>query len=162
MIKYVAFDPGTNTGVAGWDENGLPKFLKVCKGAEALDNFLDELEAQQPPPSVFIYERYRVAYSRANYHQARYAAIHGGKSVVAEQAIGSILRTGRKLSVQVVPQEPAVLSVALLHAGISKPKGHLRDDLSAYAHGHEYLLRQGLIKPRVLSDEAGPFSAKDG
>lgn len=150
MIKYVAFDPGKNTGVAGWDENGLIKFFKVCSGAEALDKFLDELEAQKPPPTHFIYERYRVAYSRANYNQAKYAAIHGGKSVVAEQAIGSILRTARKLKVNVESQEPSILSVALLHAGIQKPKGHLRDDLSAYAHGNEYLLRQGIIKPRVL------------
>lgn len=153
MIKYIAFDPGINTGVACWDENALPGIFKVCHGSIELDAFLDELEAQKPAPSVFIYERYRVAYSRANYNQAKYAAIHGGKSVVAEQAIGSILRTARKLKVSVVPQEPAILSVALLHAGIPKPKGHLRDDLSAYAHGYEYLLRQGLIKPRVLGSE---------
>ncbi len=150
MIKYVAFDPGINTGVAGWDEDALIKFFKICKGMEALDKFLDELEVQQPPPTHFIYERYRVAYSRANYNQAKYAAIHGGKSVVAEQAIGSILRTARKLKVSVTPQEPSILSVALLHAGIPKPKGHLRDDLSAYVHGNEYLLRQKLITPRVL------------
>lgn len=162
MFKYVAFDPGTNTGVACWDENATPRLVKVCKGAVELDKFLDELEAQQPSPSVFIYERYRVAYSAKNYHQTKFAAIHGGKSVPAERAIGNILRTARKLKVDIVAQEPSILSVALLHAGIPKPKGHLRDDLSAYAHGYEYLLRQGLIKPRVLSDETGPFSKENG
>src|ERR1043165_2424471 len=137
---YVAFDPGINTGVACFSGDGTPLFLETLRGHEKLWKFLDALEVQKPAPTAIIYERYRLAYSHDNYHQAKYAKIRAGQSVPTEQAIGSILRTARKLSCKVVPQESSILPMALLHAGIKKPQGHLPDHQSAFAHGHEYLL----------------------
>lgn len=150
--KYVAFDPGINTGVACFSATGNPVFLETLRGHGKLWEFLDRLELQQPKPTTIIYERYRVGYGPNNYHQAKYAKIHAGQTVPTEQAIGAILRTARKVGCAVIPQEPSILPMALLHAGIKKPKWHLPDHESAFAHGHEYLLRQGIIKPRVLNE----------
>lgn len=151
-MKYIAFDPGVATGIAAWDKNIKLVKLNILRGFEALYKFLDEIEAQNPKPDVIIYEKYRVGHSYDKLVSGgTLSRIHGGKTVPTEQAIGNILRTANKIKARVISQEQSILAVAQLHSGIKLSKNHANSHhQSAYNHGYEWLLRQGLIKPRVL------------
>ena len=55
-MKYISFDPGKNTGVVCWNENGEPIRIEEMR-QEALDEFLDTVGEET---KVFIIEEYRV------------------------------------------------------------------------------------------------------
>lgn len=154
---FIGFDPGVSTGYAEF--GGEPPILKdigILRGFEALDTFLDELEDRRNEFThglVVVYEKYRAGFSAQGLASKRMIQIHGGKDNKTEQAIGSILRTARKLGATIVSQDASILPAAQLHSGVSLGKNHANShDKAAYNHVHEYLLRQKLITPRILGD----------
>lgn len=145
--KYLAFDPGLRTGIAGWNESGVTTLIhKTVHGDIALDEFLDTLE--EDPPDVFIIEEYVVYGSNLQ--------ANVGTKVHTAQVIGSLKAWARRHKVIVVEQRSDIKEVAALWSGTQLPPKHKRknwhmpDWLAAYLHGYYYLHRMGVIKPRVL------------
>lgn len=142
-MKYIAFDPGTNTGWAKFNEQGLLAMFGKLVGDEALIDFLEELD---PLPTVIIVEDYIV-----NPHIRQ-----GGKRPVASEAIGIISSYAKRKKIPITRQPNTVLSTGLKWAGLKKPKGHLPDAYSAIAHGTYYLeinkLRPGVMLNRLKQE----------
>lgn len=139
--KYLAFDPGLRTGIAGWNESGVTTLVhKTVHGDIALDEFLDTLE--EDPPDVFIIEEYVVYGSNLK--------ANVGSKVHTAQVIGSLKSWARRHKVIVVEQRSDIKGIAAKWSGTVIPKGHMPDWMAAYLHGYYYLHRLGVIKPRVL------------
>jgi hypothetical protein len=149
---YIGFDPGKSTGVAEFSgEPPVVVRLETLRGEKALDEYLDELETRELDDLTIIYEAYKAGFSAQGLASEKMIKIHGGKSNQTEQAIGSILRTARRLKAKVVAQDSNILPMAIKHSGVKLGTNHNNShDKAAYNHVHEYLLRQGLIQPRVI------------
>lgn len=139
--KYMAFDPGLRTGIAGWNEFGVITLIhKTVHGDEALDAFLDTLDAD--PPDIFIIEEYRVYGSNLG--------ANVGSKVHTAQVIGSLKSWARRRNVIVVEQRADIKGTAAKWSGTVIPRGHMPDWMAAFLHGYYYLHNIGVIKPRVL------------
>lgn len=143
-IKYVSIDPGKGRkdtiGTCTWDLQGVVLDMRQLTLPE-LDEFLDLL----PPVGVLklIIEEYIV----------NPRVPHGGSKVETARVIGQLAYWARKHQVEVQMQPSTVLPVAQKHSGVKIPKDHsVSHQISAYLHGYEYLLRQGIIRPRVLDN----------
>lgn len=146
-IKFVAFDPGLRTGIAGWNAQAVPILIhKTVHGDAALDEFLDTLEDH--PVDLFIIEEYRVYGSNLG--------ANVGTKVHTAQVIGSLKSWARRHNVAVVEQRADIKDIAAKWSGTKIPKSpsgkktHMPDWMAAYLHGYYYLHNVGLIKPRVL------------
>lgn len=145
MMHYLSIDPGEKTtGWAKFDETGKEiEFGKVTGGP---DNFMDWLEGLSDPPAEIIYENYRISPT----------VNHGFSKVVTIQLIGMIKRYANKHKIKLHEQPNTVLKIGLKYIGMyeiyyppGKPKKHVDDQISAYAHGVYYLQKKGIRKSRV-------------
>jgi hypothetical protein len=144
---YIAFDPGGSTsrrsvGYAGFDERGEPTGLQGKLTFDELFDFLETLDKQ--PLKVIIYEGYTVSpYVR-----------HGGQKILTIQAIGAIKAYAKRKGIKLEEQRNTVLPVAHKYAGIKQDnKKHLDDWVSAYLHGHYWLVTRNIAKPRLEKDK---------
>lgn len=144
-MHYLSIDPGEQTtGWAKFDEAGNEiEFGKITGGP---DSFMDWLEGLDNPPREIIYENYRV----------NPTINHGFSKVVTIQLIGMIKRYARKNKILLHEQPNTVLKIGLKYIGMyeiyyppGKPKKHVDDQISAYAHGVYYLQKKGIRKSRV-------------
>jgi hypothetical protein len=140
---YLAVDPGKGSrrtiGVFAWSEKPEP----VHKGQytkEQYDAYRDNLEKLGRLPELIILESYTVLSAKKNM----------GSKMETAQLIGVTKEFARRHRIPVVEQPSSILPTAHLWAGIPKPKGHLPDWQSAYLHGYYYLVRHGIMPPRVL------------
>ncbi len=139
MKYYLAFDPGTNTGWAKFNEDGIQIQWGILKGHDALFEFLENLgENYGGEPEEIIYEDY--VYN-PNVRQ-------GGKRPVAGIAIGYIEAYAKRKTITIHKTQPKDLPTGLRWAGIrwNKTNGHLPDDFSAIAHGTYSLQKRGIRK----------------
>lgn len=140
-MKFVSFDPGLRTGIAGWNEQGVNVLIhKTVQGDAALDEFLDTLE--EHPVKVFIIEEYRVYGSKLS--------ANVGSKVHTAQVIGSLKSWARRHNITVFEQRADIKPIAARWSGTVIPRGHMPDWMAAFLHGHYYLTNIGLLKPRVL------------
>lgn len=137
-MKYISFDPGKNTGVVCWNENGEPIRIEEMR-QEALDEFLDTVGEET---KVFIIEEYRV------YSHVR----HTGSKIETIQVIGQLKAAARRNNIHVVEQRANIKGIAAKWSGVKVPHGHMPDQMAALLHGYYYLHQIGIIKPRVLED----------
>jgi hypothetical protein len=103
-----------------------------------LDAFLEESYKDY---DVIVYERYIVLAHKAEYHT--------GSDLEAAQAIGILTAFAKRHSIRVMPQMPAILPLAMKMVGMTKPRGHLRDDISAWLHLCWYLHKIGKYKSKL-------------
>lgn len=144
-LRYVAFDPGETTGIVGWDNPlDVPPPVVKESNQEKVDKFLQGQEDH--PPEVFIFEEYRVFNNEYN---------HQGSKVYTIQVIGQIKAFARRHKILLVEQRREYRKTGLLWAGITIPKGHMPNWMSAYGHGYYYLRKNNLVPSRVLQ-ERGP------
>lgn len=138
---YLIFDPGVSTGWARFDEFGNVSDKGICRGLDALSDFLEECE----PATVVVYESYRVFKHKAN--------AHIGSKVEAAQAIGMIKAKARKWNAKTVEQPANILPIAAMWSGVELPKNHkISHDIAAYNHGVYYLQKNGIRKSRLLTE----------
>jgi hypothetical protein len=66
----------------------------------------------------------------------------------ASQVIGAIKLYGKITGAKLVEQSVDGLYIGARHANIKLPKGHVKDDVSAYCHGVYYHVGQGFLTPK--------------
>ena len=147
---FLAVDPGGKTrkhsvGVALFTaEKDYP--LAYLPGQMTSDGFLDWLETQNPNVFTGI-----VCEDYINFGFKKSAQAWNRNET--SQLIGAIRAYGRRHNINVVLQMSNILPMAEKHFQVKMPKNH--DDshkISAYLHGAEFLLREGL-KPSQLERE---------
>lgn len=143
-MKYLAIDPGDNTGWCSFDQAGQVHQFGEIKGHDA---FLDWLEDQQP--TVVICENYRVGRSGNQF-------TNSFSDVPTLQLIGAIKRYCTKKGIQLVMQDTQSLWMGLRMLGLYQqyrlPNGkkkHPPDKISAMAHGVYYLTKKKIRKAVV-------------
>lgn len=144
---YVAFDPGVTTGVACWNETcndrmGTPVFVANLDRNELSEFLFVRLPGKHT--QVIIYEEYKILP-----HKAR---AHIGSTVPTIEVIGAIKEAAKLCKVtKIIAQSPSILSGAQAWSGLRLSSNHADTHWeSAYNHGYHWLLKQGLIKARVL------------
>ena len=141
---YLAFDPGGRTGIAVFNSDGSDE----NKSSLTEKNFLIYLNTlisfSDSQFNCFIVEDFRLRQNKA--------LDLVGNDFIASQMIGAIKLVASSLNVPIVFQSPSILPTALKWAGIPKSRGHLPDELSAYAHGIHYLVKNNIRKHRILEE----------
>lgn len=140
--KYLAFDPGTTTGMALFDEKGDI----IRYGQYSLDELGEFLDKFTDPISTIICEEF-VVFA----HKARAFA---GKRMEVSQAVGIIRDFARRKKVELVWQPPLIKTPAERLTGL-KVKGphsgtHWQD---AFLHGAFYLITVKKIRKTALQLE---------
>lgn len=141
LLDYVSFDPGKRTGVCGWlNPAASPVMLTVL-----LEKERDELIVwlREHPPKILIYEPYAVFNNVYN---------HQGDEVYTAQVIGQLLSLCREKEIEAIKVGPELKKVAARQAGVTIPKGHMPDQVSAFLIGYYHLRKIGLIPSRVLQE----------
>lgn len=146
----LAVDPGGKTqkhsvGVALFaaDTNYPLAFLPTQMTS---NGFLDWLEFQNPDIWIGI-----VCEDYINFGFKQRAQVWNKNET--SQLIGALRAYGRRHSINVVLQRSVILPMAEKHFQVQLPKNHDNSHkISAYLHGAEYLLREG-VKPSQLERE---------
>lgn len=136
MSYVVSIDPGDTCGVALWTDTGI-----LCwKKAMSLEEFEVWCDIFDISLSVVVCENY-VSRPGQRYEKK-------GSKMKASQGLGMAKLLARKHKAKFVSQQPDILRITALHAGIKVPqKGHIKDDVSAYLHGFRYFVSIGMLKP---------------
>jgi len=156
---FIAIDPGANTGVATFTNEGKDIKRTVMREAEFL-NFLKMVyssvyaQAVDKPESkiglTFIIEDFHLRMDKA--------LDQTGSNMPSSQIIGSVKMIDNLLDErsEIIMQRPDVLSTALKWAGFSKYANNRRlhppDDIAAYSHGVFHLINAGLRKHPIFED----------
>jgi len=132
----VSIDPGDTCGVALWSEHGHLHW-KRSMSLEEFEVWADKIDVEV---SVVVCENY-VSRPGQRYEKK-------GSKMKASQGLGMAKLLARRLQAKFVQQQPDILRITALHAGIKVPqKGHIDDDVSAYLHGFRYFVSIGTLKP---------------
>ena len=141
---YAAFDPGGRTGIAIFYSDGSDLTKKSLTEEHFLLYLQMLIKVRDNTFNTFIVEDFRLRQDKA--------LDLVGNNFVASRMIGAIQLTAHILKVPIVYQPSSILPTALKWAGIPKPRGHLPDELSAYAHGIHYLVKNNIRKHRILEE----------
>ena len=142
ILQRVSFDPGeVRIGVALWDERAVCTGM-YTKSREELDEFLDTVDTKDLVE--IICESYRIRPGNKGNFNSEAPTI---------QVIGQIRDWARRKKIPCIMQQPNILKNTAKWAGMTLPKGHLPDHLSAYLHGYHRQYNLGMIKSRALEDE---------
>lgn len=145
--SYIAIDPGGKAnghtvGIACFTLNGDLSWL--CQ--MSLNSFTDWVfELDWDKVTTVICEEYRQL-------PFKKSATYFNRMLVV-QCVGIIKSWCSRKGVHLVMQQAAILPIAEKHFQLSLPKNHADSHkFSAYLHGAEYLLKQG-VKQSVLRQE---------
>lgn len=137
-MTILSVDPGKNIGRALWTNDGQFLFKDVCD----FDTLMSFLIDTSPTISTVVVEDFTLFKRQMQ---------QTGSRMEASQVIGALRLWEMQDSTRLlVKQPPAILPVSALHTGITLPKGHTPDDLSAYLHGHYYLVGLGVLQPHSV------------
>jgi hypothetical protein len=137
MNYVIALDPGQSTGWAKYSIDGeLLQFGTLQWETEFLDQLMEWT------PAVMVAEDYIIRSGKAagNFQ-------HQWNRGVPLQVLGAVKFRARQVGCEIVLQQPSLKPGAYAHMGAEFVKGkkgmHYMD---AIAHGHEFLLRNGMLK----------------
>jgi hypothetical protein len=134
----VAIDPGERIGLAVFHEDGSLKSKEVIDYPELLHR-MAVWEALGRVHEL-ICERWAFQPGKTK----------GGDTMVSSRVIGALEYFASRQHLTIHFQEPGILDIAAMHAGEKVRKGHYPDDVSAYLHGHHWLIGQGVLESRVV------------
>lgn len=134
----LSVDPGKKNGVGSWTQNGTLISLHELDFDELTDFCQDRLIEE------VVYETFR------NDH--RVGRLKGSTNE-ASQTIGMLRSESRRRGFELHQQPNTILQVASLHAGLTLPKGHTPDRMSAYLHGFYFFESLGM-KPAALRERS--------
>lgn len=134
----LAIDPGEHIGLACYDDEGVLHWDSIMD----LDSFIKWSLAAQGKYSVVVIESYRGRPGKM--------AMQTGSKFAASQAVGAAKVFAASKKAKVVMQDPGILNIAAMHAGI-KRMSHYPDNVSAKLHGRWYLESIGVLKPLLQS-----------
>jgi hypothetical protein len=156
---FIAIDPGANTGVATFTNEGKDLKRTVMREAEFL-KFLKLLystvyaQAVDNPESkvglTFIIEDFNLRKDKA--------IDQVGSNMPSSQIIGAVKMIDNLLDErsEIIMQRPDVLSTALKWAGFPRYANnrhlHPPDDIAAYSHGVFHLINAGLRKHPIFDE----------
>jgi len=136
-MTVLSVDPGgKRVGAAFWTDDGLFREKHIWD----FDSVLSELVKITEPITVIVCEGFtnRGMEKRGSKHQT-------------SQVIGMLKLLAHQWGAEFIEQEPGILRVSAAHTGTQIPaKGHIRDDVSAYLHGHYYFVAKGILSARVI------------
>lgn len=134
MSLLLSFDPGKRTGWAAfhWGDNG-GCYAKGIFSYEELTDFVNMLSGQVRIEAIVV-EDYIIRPGVGNRGHARGEAM---------RVIGQLEGVAARLGTRLIKQRPDVRSIAAKWAGVTVPRGHMPDDMSAELHGIYYLRQQG-------------------
>ena len=131
----LSIDPGKNIGWAKWSEAGT----LLSAGVWDFDELIEFLGSERGITRV-VYEDFILYAHMANGRQT-------GSRFESSQVIGAIKQFAKR-KVPLTRQPAHILGVSAMHAGLTVPKGHMPDRMSAVLHGHYYF--KGLkIQPDI-------------
>ncbi len=134
----LSIDPGDTSGWALWTNDMEP----ISEGQGNLGQINDLLIEHGRYLEVIIYEDF-IGYQNKVGKMA-------GSRFVASQVIGAIKLISRMYGAETARQPAAVLGVAAMHSGRKQPTNHkLSHVVDAYNHGHEWGVKQGLLKTQL-------------
>lgn len=136
-MTMLSLDPGKKVGRAMWGADGTLLF-----NDEVSVNELIAFLANARSVKTVVVESWMLL---------RRATSQIGSKMEASQVIGAAKLFALMQGAEYVEQPPSILPVSALHAGVALPKGHTPDKLSAYLHGHYYLVCQGVIQPHQIT-----------
>lgn len=142
-MRIWVFDPGNTTGYAQWntEKSNLPILFGEGPKKEVFD-LLSNIGASIPKPDYLVFENYRIRIDpKAKGFNHRF------DTVPAARIIGAIELRAHQIGIEIVSQESSALKVGAGYGGIPVPKGHIKDHLSAMAHGFYFLVKRGVIQP---------------
>lgn len=154
---YVAFDPGKRTGIARFNDDGSDinrgvltekhflSYLQLLMRAQTLGEHTGGLVVPEDRPRAFIVEDFKLREDKA------YDLV--GQESHADRAIGAIELCAHALHVPIYFQGSFILKTALKWARIKPVRGHLPDELSAYAHGVHWLIVNDIRRNPVLDED---------
>lgn len=135
MIYVVSIDPGETCGVALWEVTGE----LFWKRKMSLEELIEWCATFDSGVSIVVCEDFTLRRSRAN--------AQTGSKMAASQGIGVARAFARRKTARFVRQQPDILRIAAMHAGVALPQGHIADDVSAYLHGFFWFEKEGILKP---------------
>lgn len=139
---YVSIDPGDKRcGVAEFDSEGivLPGTNRILQGADELYAYLDGLPWKDV--GFVVCEQFEL--------QRWKAQQQSGSKMETSKRIGVIERECRRHSVELIMSRNTNMTMGFMYAGLPKPRGHVRDDLSAYVHGVYILQTKGIREAQI-------------
>lgn len=146
-MTLLAIDPGRS--YKGEKTIGYALFSErdgeeLERGQLTWEELVDELDYDNCGVTGFGYALYTVVIEDyVNNDRSK-----GGQRNGTSECIGAVEAICRKGRLSIVRQPPAALGPAKLHApdGSYRKLQHLRHEDSAFLHGYEYLVKQGVIK----------------
>jgi hypothetical protein len=133
MALILCVDPGEHIGLACYDETGWLHW----DGTMTPEQFEQWCLIGQGHYAVVVIEDYRLRHGRQMQQT--------GSRFMTAQVIGQAKLFARMHKAKVVIQQPNILNIAAMHAGIKIVK-HYPDNVSAKLHGRYYLESIGVLR----------------
>jgi len=137
----LSLDPGDRTGWALWEGPRLTEW--GIAGENDLIDLFDSFSWGRV--QHIIYEDWRLQKAKAT-QQA-------GSHMLASQVIGMAKLHARQVNARPYAQEVSVITMAMLHSGIIRPRDHAKThDIDAILHGFWWMERMGFdpVVPEAL------------
>jgi len=143
-MTVLSIDPGERVGVAKWSDLGKLRMNTTMLLLDFEEYLTLDGWSDGEPINAVVLEDWRL-------RQGKQIAQTGSR-MLTSQCIGMVRLFAKLHGAALILQDPSILRLTAMHANIKLPKGHIKDEMSAYLHGYYFFESQGLLKgvSRVL------------